>query len=99
MPSFEDISAFFDDFALASSWTPSTGGPLQPGQVILDEPDTMFLGDIVVNSETTLTFPVSQWVGADEGQIVVVDGVRYRFRQRPQAFDDGQLVRVEVVKV
>lgn len=99
MPSFENLAVFFADFADAASWTPSTGGAAQPGKVIVDAPDSMILGDMVITSETTLTYPLGQWPGIDENQVVIVGAVQYRLRGRPQAFDDGSLLRVEVVKV
>ncbi len=98
VPDFDDLAVFFDDFALDATWTPSTGGAAQAGKMILDAPDAMVLGDMVVASEITVVFPVSQWAGIDEGQVLTVGSSHYRLRQRPQAFDDGQLVRVEVVK-
>lgn len=99
MPSFENLAYFFTDFAQDASWTPSTGVAAQPGKVIVDAPDSMILGDMVITTETTLTYPLGQWPGIDENQVVTVGAVTYRLRGRPQAFDDGSLLRVEVVKV
>lgn len=103
MPSFETIGAFFADFADPASWTPSAGGPAQPGVAIIDAPDSLVLNDMIVTSETTLTYPLGQWSGLDEGETVTVTwetgSQNYRLRTRPQGFDDGNLLRVEVVKV
>ena len=99
VPDFDDLKVFFSDFALDATWTPPTGGAAQAGKMILDAPDAMVLGDMVISSETTVIFPVAQWSGIDEGQVIAVGSVSYRLRQRPQAFDDGQLVRAEVVKL
>ena len=98
VPDFDDLDVFFADFALDATWTPA-GGSAQAGKVILDAPDAMVLGDMVISTETTLVFKSAQWSGIDEGQTVVIGSASYRLRQRPQAFDDGQLVRVEVAKL
>ena len=85
-------------FGVSASWTPS-GGLLQPGRIILDEPDSLAMAEMVIADDKVMTFPISQWFGIDEGAVVMVDAQGYRLRTRPMAFDDGAMVRVAVAKV
>lgn len=103
MPAFETLAAFFTDFGEDASWTPSAGGPAQPGKVLIDAPDSLLLNDMIVTTATTFTYPLGQWPGLDEGERVTVVGASgnqlYRLRTGPQGFDDGSLLRAEVVKI
>jgi hypothetical protein len=97
-----DDAVFFSDFADRAIWTPSAGGPAQPGAVIVNAPDTLLLNDMIVSTETTFTYPLGQWPGLGEGETVIVTfkagSQAYLLRTGPQAIDDGRLLRVEVVK-
>ena len=44
---FTDDAVFFSDFADRASWTPSAGGPAQPGAVIVNAPATLLLNDMI----------------------------------------------------
>lgn len=92
----EDPTVFFDDFAL-----PVTGrGVFVERGGILDQPQE-FVGDDgdVMVTDYMLLVRASDFGSIRVGDIVDVDGIRYRARRDARAMADGVFAQVELMRL
>lgn len=87
----EDLSIFFDDFAVVATWTP-TGQSQRAAYVLFDSPDETVLGDAVMTTEYAIEMRASDFTGLKYGETVTVSGVIYTVRE-VRLLDDGALKR------
>jgi len=88
----ENLSAFFQDFALTAVANGYTA------QVIFDAPDENVMGQRVQSAEYTITFPTGALGNLTYNVAVTVNGVAYKVRQCHQ-IEDGNLQRATLEAV
>lgn len=96
MPFQEDTDIFMDDFALpvtARGISVSKGGILSQPQEFLSE-----TGEVVV-TDYNLTVVASDFGMLRLGDVVDVNGVRYRVRQDARLLSDGMFAQVPLMKL
>lgn len=91
-PILSDLSVFFSDFAVDARTDKETG------QVILDIPDELHLGDAVVASTPTIRFKRGDFKQLRNGSSINVAGTWFRVTSPPRAQDDGAIMVAEIVK-
>ena len=92
----EDPTVFFDDFAL-----PVTGrGVFVERGGILDQPQE-FVGDDgdVMVTDHTLLVRTADFGGIRTGDVVDVDGIRYRARRDARAMADGVFAQISLLRM
>ncbi|OXE37441.1 MAG: hypothetical protein CGW95_01435 [Phenylobacterium zucineum] len=92
MPLTEDLSVFFNEFAV----TVTKGAVTDKG--ILDMPTTIMGGEMVLSNEYTVMLRTSVFGVPLYGDAITVDGTAYTVREA-RMIDDGKLVEVSLAKV
>jgi hypothetical protein len=92
MPLVEDLSIFFNEFAV-----PVVKGAVT-GLGIFDAPTSVMGDGMVLSNEYVVTLRVSQFGVPLYGDAITVDGVAYTVREG-RMIDDGKLVEVLLTKV
>ena len=92
-----DAAVFLLDDGVATSWTPSTGGPAVTGLMLFDRPD-QDIGE-AASREYEVTFVTTSWPGLARGETLVIDGASYALRFTPRQVDDGVFSSARVTKV
>jgi hypothetical protein len=83
----EDLTIFFDDFAVRCT----SGATTANG--ILDMPTQVLAGDMVLSTDYTLTARAADFGGLLRGASITVDGTAYTVRET-RLIDDGKLVEI-----
>lgn len=96
----EDMTVFFDtaDFAHVATWSPSDGSEQQTANVILDSPDQELFSGALVSTDYAITYPASEFVGLDHGDLLTIESVEYQVREVRQ-IEDGRLMRATLGKI
>jgi len=97
----ERLDEFFQDFAVAATWTPSTGGAQQSAWVILDAPDELLLAGQytgILSTEYLITLEAAYFPGLKTNEALRVDAVNYKVRE-VRLVDDGKIKQVSLSKV
>lgn len=92
MPLTEDLSVFFNEFAVTVSKGAVTG------KGIFDTPTVMMADGSVLSNEYTVLVRFSEFGLPLYGDAMTVDGVAYKVREA-RMIDDGKLVEVSLSKV
>jgi hypothetical protein len=88
----EDLSIFFDEFAVTVVKGAVTG------KGILDMPTIMMADGSVLSNEYTVTVRFSEFGAPLYGDAMTVDGAAYKVRDS-RLLDDGKLVEISLTKV
>jgi hypothetical protein len=85
----EDLAVFFseDDFAVPASWRGESVS------VLFETPDAVLLAGTGVAANAAIVYPAGAFEGLDAGDSISVEELAYRVVERPQAIDDGKLMR------
>jgi len=96
----ERLQDFFavSDFAVAATWTPSSGGPQKSADVLLDSPDETMLDHMVMSTEYVATMIALDFLGLKGGETIAVAGVNYKVRE-VLLLDDGGLKHATLSKL
>ncbi len=86
----EDWGMFFSDFGVDATLNGAKG------RIMIDEPDGIVQGGMLVVSERTLVWRYGQWPEAAEKDVVETDCRRFRLTESPRAEADGQIMRAPV---
>lgn len=85
----EDLSVLFADFGVTVAWGSVTGLGL------LDMPDEIEGGGLVMSREYLLTVMAGTFDGLDHGDTMTVDGTSYTVRT-VRKIEDGKLMKVSL---
>ena len=88
----EDLNLFLDDFGVSC-----TAGAVS-ALGILDMPTQIVAGDMVLNTDYTLTCRASDFGGLLYGAAITVDGVNYQVRE-VRKLDDGAFVEIALTRL
>ena len=97
-----DASLFLADDGVAVSWTPSLGGPVVAGLMLVDAPDSDIQGGEVITREYLATLATASWLGLKRGEQLVISGRfagTYKLRADPHLLDDGVFSTARLTKV
>lgn len=77
-------------FLKSASWRPSSGGPEQIIPVHLMAPGSFVDGEQIITTRHTITYPATQMLGLNRGDLLVIDGKTYDVREvMPRPGTDG----------
>lgn len=79
-------------------WVPAGGGPARTQQVGISAPDDTVLDGLALNTDTTITYPASVFVGLAARDTVVIGGVTYQVRD-VRAVADGSEMRAKLTRL
>lgn len=89
MPITENISAFFADFGVVATWTPSNGGAAQSATVFLDANDDIaqFEGFAATAQDIMMTYDATAFIGLAQDETLSIGGIGYRVVRPPRVID------------
>lgn len=88
----DDVSLFFDDFAVTAKYGRETG------LVILDLPEQILMADQIVTGKYSITYKTGQFTGLKYGENITVDGELFTC-DMTQKVQDGKITVAHLSKV
>jgi hypothetical protein len=79
-------------------WVPAAGAEPQTAFVDFRAPDETVLDGLGLSTDYSIRYPASRFVGLASGDIVIVNGERYRVRE-VRAVGDGSEKRASLTKL